>query len=506
MITVALIGRTNVGKSTLFNRIIGEAKAMTSELPNTTRDRNIGTTVWRGVTIRCIDTGGVEAMPPPSKRGVRRSASPTIEEEIVGQAQQAVGDADLLLLIVDAREGLLPGERAIARHLHALGKPIIIVWNKSETERLRTSAADGAALGFGMPSPTSAVTGSGVGDLLDRIVEHAPAPSLPEEHPATEPDDATTPVITPVTRIAIIGEPNVGKSSLLNAILGREEVIVLPEPFTTRDVHDVEIEVDGRAAVLLDTAGIRRLAYRATRSSRTKLESIERHAVQRSLRAVRHADVAVLVLDGTAPASKHTKQLADAVLDEGKACVIVVNKMDLLPPSPIPAGGSGRVTRRGGPPPRGDRNRARWGSEAAGPASATEHIELTDSVHRLFPHLSWAPIIPTSAERGTNVDRIVPTALRAGDAWRRTLVADELAAIHAAVKRKLPTPRTPLGKKKSAILEIQQSGTTPPAFILRSRKRIKLTRAIPSIVERVFRTTYDFAGTPIRVIVKSVKG
>ena len=299
--------------------------------------------------------------------------------------------------------------------------------------------------------------------------------------------------LSPPTRIAIIGEPNVGKSSLLNAILGREEVIVLPEPFTTRDVHDVDIEVDGRMVVLLDTAGIRRLAYRATRSSHTKLESIERIAVQRSIGAIRHADVVVFVLDGTAPASKHTKQLADAVLDEGKACIIVVNKMDLLPPPSRSVGGNKRVTRKSV-------------SAIVTTAAEDRDIAMADHIHHLFPHLAWAPVLATSAERGTNVARIVPSALRAADAWRKTLVADELAAVHAAVKRKLPTPRTPLGKKKSAILEIQQSGAAPPTFILRSRKRIKLTRAIPSIVERVFRDTMDFEGTPIRIVVKSVKG
>lgn len=457
MITAALIGRTNVGKSTLFNRIIGQAKAMISELPHTTRDRNVGTTMWRGTVIRCIDTGGVEEMgsPKPGDRG--------IEREIRQQAKRAVGDADLLVLVVDARDGILPGERAIAKYLHTLGKPILIAWNKSETARLRAGAGDGAALGFGMPTPTSAVTGSGVGDLLDAIVEHAAAPIASHE------DTEQHAIQTPATRIAIVGEPNVGKSSLLNAILGRAEVIVLPEPFTTRDVHDVELEAEGRVVVLLDTAGIRRLAYRATRSSRTKLESIERLAVTRSIGAIRHADVVVFVLDGTAPASKHTKQLADAILDAGKACVMVVNKTDLLP-------------------------------------KLTDADALTDSIHHQFPHLAWAPVIPASAVHGTNVARIIPTALRAVDAWRRTLTADELAAVHAAVKRKLPTPRTPLGRKKSAILEIQQSGAMPPAFILRSRKRIKLSRAIPSIVERVIRNTYDFEGSPIRIMVKSVKG
>ncbi|MDP3771227.1 MAG: GTPase, partial [bacterium] len=303
MLTIALIGRTNVGKSTLFNRIIGRAKALTSEIPHTTRDRNVATTTWRGVELRVIDTGGVESLQPqaasrkplaPAGRGERLPAEvrgrgwgskKSIEGEIHTQAERAVKDADMLVLVTDVREGLLSGERAISRYLRTLGKPIIVVGNKASTERQRLACQEFSALGLGPVSPVAAITGAGVGDLLDRVVgdqaieragmrtEELPEPSLPE---ALQPSSLTT-----ATRVAIVGEPNVGKSSLLNAILGRDEAIVLPEPFTTRDVHDVDVEIDGRTVTLLDTAGIRRLATRATKWTGTRLEEIERLAVRR---------------------------------------------------------------------------------------------------------------------------------------------------------------------------------------------------------------------------------
>ncbi|MBI4143109.1 ribosome biogenesis GTPase Der [Candidatus Uhrbacteria bacterium] len=471
MRTIALIGRTNVGKSSLFNRIIGSAKALTSALPHTTRDRNTGTTVWRGVTIRCIDSGGIEELPATGTR--RGGRAPSIEEEIRVQAAHAVADADILVLVVDARDGLLPGERAIANTLRKTRKPILIAWNKAETKRLRDAIGDAYALGFGDPTPTSAVTGMGVGDLLDRIVEgqkagepesqQANADTLPSS-PALHPSSSTV-----ATRVAIVGEPNVGKSSLLNAILGREEVIVLPEPFTTRDVHDVDITVDGQTITLLDTAGIRRLAMRAARSSHTTLEAIERLAVRRSLAAIRRATVVALVLDAEAKASRHTQQLADAIVEEGRACIIIVNKTDRFPERP-------------------------------------HHETITQTVHTRIPHLSWAPVLPTSAIAGSGVPAILPAAIRAAFAWQRTLTPDQLAAIHALVKRRIPRAKTKEGRRKSDILELQQTDTAPPAFTLKTRKRIRLPKAIPAIVERAIRDSADFFGTPIRITVKSVKG
>lgn len=272
-------------------------------------------------------------------------------------------------------------------------------------------------------------------------------------------------------RVAIVGEPNVGKSSLLNAILGREEVIVRPEPFTTRDVHDVDLDVDERTVTLLDTAGIRRLAARAARSSRTRLEAIERIAVRRSLAAIARADVVVLVLDATRPATRHVKQLAQAIIDAGRACVIVINKTDLIANGSTPHATHMRVPRLTPP----------------------------------LPHLTWATVIQTSATKKTGIPDIIPAALRAADAWRRSLEPQNLAAIHTAIKRRIPVAKTAFGRKRSHVVELRQTGTTPPAFLLISRKRVKMPKAIPAIVERAIRDAADFSGSPIRITIKSMK-
>ena len=464
MFTIALIGRTNVGKSTLFNRIIGAAKAITSEIPHTTRDRNTGTVTWRGVPMRWIDTGGVEEVDRPRRTDLG------IEREIRRQVLVATEEADVLALVVDVRDGLLPGERAISRALRAIGKPVLVVCNKVGNARHRIACAEFSALGFGEPIPVAAITGVGVGDLLDHIVESYKPKAISRKPSENEQLTAyslqlTAPITAPI-RIAIVGEPNVGKSSLLNAILGREEVIVRPEPFTTRDVHDVELEVNGRTIILLDTAGIRRLAARAARSSRTRLEAIERLAVRRSLAAIAHADVVALVLDATHPATRHVKQLATAIADAGRACVIVVNKVDL---TPSPDG-------------------------------------LAERMHHLVPHLAWAPVIATSAITGDGVPAMLPAALHAADAWRRELGGADLSAVHAAVKRRIPTARTAFGRKRSDVVELRQTGTAPPAFLLIARKRVRIPQAIPAIVERAIREHADFAGSPIRITVKSMKG
>lgn len=491
MITIAIIGRTNVGKSTLFNRIIGRAKVLTSELPHTTRDQNAGETVWRGVTIRCIDTGGVEEV--RSKKLEVKS----IEEEIQRQAARAAHDADIIVFVTDARDGILPDDRTIARDLRQLGKPIVIACNKAETKRLRDSCLECSSFGLGDITAVSAVTGMGVGDLLDRIIEsHKPeavsskplddgqltAYSLSRRRardtgstgiePVSErgvevSSEAKIQLTTPI-RVAIVGEPNVGKSSLVNAILGREEVIVHPEPFTTRDVHDVDLEVDGQRITLLDTAGIRRLAVRAVKTSRTRLDAIERQAVKRGLAAIERSDVIVLVLDATRMASRHTKQLATTIVDDGRACVIVVNKMDLVPP--------------------------------------TDRALLTESVHHQFARLDWAPVIGTIALKHLGAECVLPAAIRAATAWRRTITADQLAAIHALVKRRIPAARTRIGKRRSNVVELTQTGITPPTFLLRTRQRVILPKAIPAIVERAIRESENFTGTPIRIAVKSVKG
>ncbi|MDO8463153.1 MAG: ribosome biogenesis GTPase Der [bacterium] len=460
MFTVAIIGRTNVGKSTLFNRILGEGKAIASPLPHTTRDRNIGESGWRGVSFRLIDTGGVETLTG------HVHGEDVIEGEIRKQAERSVREADLLLFVVDVRDGILPGERAIAQHLRALGTPVLIVCNKAETAQHRAACHEFLTLGFGDPIPVSAKSGAGVGDLLDVVVHDVPS----GEVLLLPPDDAPAAI-----RIAIVGEPNVGKSSLMNAILGRDEAVVSPEPYTTRDVHDVTFvytprrqrAARTRRIVLLDTAGIRRAATRTKKVVQKRIDRIERESVGKSMAAVRRADVAVLVLDATRSASRHVRQLAQTIVETRRACIIVVNKMDLL--------------------------------------EGEEHPDLTDAIHALFPHLTFAPVLMTSVTAGSSVARIMPAALHALENWRRTLTDQELRAVYAAARSRIPAPRDREGQRQIRMIDLDQVGIAPPQFLLRTRRHVKLPRAIPNIIERALREHADFTGTPLIVTVKAVK-
>ena len=457
MFTIALIGRTNVGKSTLFNRLVGEVRAITSPLPHTTRDRNVAPVIWRDVTFRCIDTGGIEELAERTSQ----SATDTIEDEIRTQARMALADADCFLFITDVHDGILPGERAIARELRRIKQPILVVCNKVERAKSRIAAMEFAALGLGDPIPVSAITGAGVGDLLDRVLDIA-AEHAKEHPPKPVP---VTPAETPV-RIAIVGEPNVGKSSLINAILGRKEVIVRPEPFTTRDVHDVAALVKRQPVILLDTAGIRRTAIKTSHASSEKLVTVERNAVARSMRAIRNADVAVLVLDATRSASRHTKHLAQTIIDAKRACVIVINKHDLMQDS--------------------------------------DPDVIATNVPHLFPHLAWAPVIITSALTGTNVHKVLPAAIRAATAWRHLLPASTLTTIYGKMRHAIRTPSTPEGKHHTRTIELRQTETAPPTFLLLTRKRVRLPHAVPQLIERELRNLGCFTGTPIVLTVKSV--
>lgn len=469
MFTIALIGRTNVGKSTLFNRILGERRAITSELPHTTRDRTVGATAWRGVTLRCIDTGGVTSLTPSTSRRAHAPPAHTssIEDEIRTQVAYAIAEAQLLLFVTDVRDGLLPDEIVIAQELRKRGTPLLLVCNKVETPRLRNACYEFAALGLGDPIPVSAKSGAGVGDLLDAVVHAQQSASHHEEH--TPPSDLATENVSRgiPTYVAIVGEPNVGKSSLVNAILGRDEVIVRPEPYTTRDVHDVALEHDGHPVVLVDTAGIRRAATRSRKVVRKRIEHIERESVTKSLAAIERADVAVLVLDVTQTATRHVKQLAQAIVDARRACVIAMNKIDVV----------------------GDIDEER----------------TIASLHHLLPHLSWAPVLFTSATAPTNVHTIMPAALGAARNWRQLLPGDQLAQIYTTAKRSIPTPKDREGARQVRTINLVQVGAQPPQFLLRTRRRVKLPRAIVGIMERALRTGADFTGTPIVVTAKSVK-
>jgi len=300
---VAIVGRPNVGKSALFNRLVGHRKAIVESTPGVTRDRLYGSTSWRGREFSVIDTGG---MTWPAKA--------PLQEQVLQQAERAVQDADLVLFMVEARSGLLPEDREIGERLRAPRRPVLLVVNKVD-EPGSSTPTEFYELGWGDPLGISALHGLGINDLLDQVVA-----LLPE----SAPEAAGTPAI----QVAIVGRPNVGKSSLVNAILGDERVIVDEAPGTTRDAIDTPFTRGEQRFVLVDTAGLRRKARID--------QALERYGAMRSLQAVDRADVVVLVLDASAPPVEQDQEIARYTQEQGRALVLAVNKWDLVSTTPQP--------------------------------------------------------------------------------------------------------------------------------------------------------------------------
>jgi GTP-binding protein len=300
---VAVVGRPNVGKSTLFNRLIGERRAIVQDEPGTTRDRVYGEVEWNGVSFALVDTGGIMV----DERGAELDLS-VIPAETRRQAEHAIEEADVILMVVDVADGATAADLAVADLVRRTAKPIVLAANKGESNTRAANAVDFYALGLTDPIVVSSLHGRGTGDLLDAIVG-----ALPEHE-----DEAES--LGP--RIAIVGRPNVGKSRLLNAILGQERAIVSDEPGTTRDSLDTELEWEGQTITLVDTAGIRR---------RGKIEpGIEKYSVLRSMRAITRADVVLLVVDATEGFTSQDLHIAGYVADEARGMVLVVNKWDLV--------------------------------------------------------------------------------------------------------------------------------------------------------------------------------
>ncbi|CAG0966488.1 partial GTPase Der, partial [Anaerolineae bacterium] len=310
---VALVGRPNVGKSTLFNRLIGERRAVISEIAGTTRDRLQGDTDWNGIIFTVVDTGGIEIHNPKAGQSTEPLAEDSVQfiPQIRAQALVAIQDADVIVLVTDTQQGVTAADEEVAEILQKSNKPIVIAANKADHHKAFDEAMDFYTLGLGEVIPLSALHGDGTGDLLDRIVElFPPAP----EYGSEEEEDHL--------KIAIIGRPNVGKSSLLNKLLGEERAIVSDIAGTTRDALDSDIQWHGQKITLIDTAGIRR---------RGKIEpGIEQYSVLRTLKAIQRADVALLLIDASEGITAQDTHVAGMVLDELKSLIIVVNKWDIV--------------------------------------------------------------------------------------------------------------------------------------------------------------------------------
>lgn len=434
--TVALVGRVNVGKSTLFNKITQTSQALVSKIPGTTRTRNIGIATWRGKNFRLIDTGGLTF-----------SDSVLLEEDIIKQTEQALKEADMILFVVDIQENLLPQERELARLLikKKSSKPVLLVANKADTNIFSQQRhnKEWLSLGFGEPMAVSAVTGSGVGDLLDQIYRILKTKKIRPKK---------IPEITPI-KVAVMGKPNVGKSSLFNKLIGEERVIVSDLPHTTREPHDTLVEVEKEHILFIDTAGIRRKAKVSG--------ELEKIGIQKSIATINRADIVLLILDATEPITDQDQQLAGLLKEHTRSVVIIVNKWDM--------------------------------------AEANEdnfRNEVKELVYSKFPHLKFAPILFMSAKTGYRVHQVFPFIKKAWEARGTELSTEALYEfLQKATKKHHPVRGK--GVRHPKILGLQQVGTYPPRFEIFIKSKTSLHISYVHYLENRLRETFDFFATPL---------
>jgi len=431
---IALVGRPNVGKSTLFNRICGQRKAITDGRPGSTRDRNYAQTSWQGAAFELIDTGGLLLGTDDPLLG------PAVE-----QVQRAIAEADVVLFVVDGRAGLLPDDEEIARELRREGKQVVLVVNKLEGPSGEPS--EFARLGFESVFSISAEHGQGVGDLLDAALEGLPRTEVDEEE-------------APPLRLALVGRPNVGKSSLLNRLLGAERAVVSPIPGTTRDSVDSPFEHDGRRYLLVDTAGIRRV--------RLLKENVDHVSVVQARRAIQRADVALVVLDAESGLRDMDATIAGKALDAGVGVVIVVNKWDTA--------------------------RARGLSRAGFEQDVRDHLKF----------LAWAPIRFVSATTGRGLDRLLPTVGEVEDVRRSRGTTGELNRLLARVTE-AHSPKPDRGGRPVRILFGSQIGTAPPTFALSLNHDVDLHFSYKRYLENRIREAFGFEGTPLKLKIRHRK-
>jgi GTP-binding protein len=432
---VAIVGRPNVGKSTLFNRVLGWRKAIVDPQSGLTRDRLYGVAEWRGRELTVVDTAGLDL---DAEKDSSRAA-------IEAQTRIAIDQADVIVFLLDVRQGLTPLDRDIARMLRTSRRKLVVTANKADTPNDRHFAHELLELGFDEPSLISAQHGLGVGDLLDRIVDALPAPGAEE---ARE-DDAD--------RLAIMGRPNVGKSSLLNALLGDERALVSPTPGTTRDPVDTELSFDGVPVVLIDTAGIRRKS-----SSRDRLE---RYSLLRGIHAMERADAVLLVIDASAGVLAQDQHVAGYALDAGKGLVIVVNKIDLVEPD--------------------RRKPADWRKALA------SH----------FKFAPYAPVVTVSAKTKEGMGSVLPAALEVVGQRRMKMPPNELNRIVRDALLEHPPPS--FKGRRLKVTYATQAQAEAPTVVLFVNDTGLLHFSYRRYLEKKIRDRFGLVGNPLKLILRA---
>jgi GTP-binding protein len=444
---VALVGRPNVGKSTLFNRLTGERKAIVDDIPGTTRDRLMAEAEWTGRPFYVIDTGGID--PSVGGRTPLSIGSANFIEEIKAQAEIAIEDADTILFVVDAISGVTPADQEVAEILRRKQKtingelvpPILLVANKADSKTFREEVYQFYELGMGEPFAVSAVHGTGTGDLLDALVATFPEDLEKEE------DESV--------KIALVGKPNVGKSSLLNRLIGKERMIVSSIPGTTRDAIDSKMEFDGLPITLIDTAGIRR---------RGKVEQgVEKYSVLRSMRAIERADVALLLIDAIEGITAQDAHIAGYILEARKSCVVVVNKWDAIEKDTFTM------------------------------------VAFTEQIRKDLNFMDYVPQLFISAKTGQRVEQVMPMALKVQEERLARMTTSALNRIIQHVQD-MHTP-----SRAGRVFKMYygtQVRSDPPTFMIYCNEPKLAHFTFIRFIENTIREEYPFTGTPIFIVFK----
>ncbi len=496
---IAIIGRVNVGKSTLFNRLTEKRKALVSTIPGTTRDLNFGLCQWERKKFQVVDTGGLFEIKIKKGRDAPWRVSTdekTIGYQIERKAREIIEQADLILFLVDAKEGILKNDRLIAEFLKRkfgslARQKIILVANKIDRTK-SIALTEFMKLGLGEANGIAAASGVGVGDLLDQILkslkllknschsdrspirrpvggEGGVEESLILSKKEKRRDSSTSLGMTNKKsgkhlNVSIIGKPNVGKSSLLNQILGEDRVIVSPVPHTTREPQDSFLEFEDQPIRLIDTAGIRR-------KSKVHAESLEAAGINMSIAALKKSDIALFVLDVSENLADQDAQLARLIVDASVSVIIVANKYDLF---------------------ETDQDTTK---------------ELTAYIHRVFPFLTWAPIIFVSAKSGRNCQKILSLVMEVKKAREQKIPAKELSSFFNYLTKKMPPPRQQkkagsYKKARAFIKKLIQKDFNPPVFAIDVGNEIQVPESYLRYLENNLRNRFKFLGTPLKIVVE----